>query len=307
MQRKLPPLNAVKTFEAAARLSSFSKAADELCVTHGAVSQQIKTLEEHFGCQLFTRIRGRVILNPAGSALLKVATEALNRLDEVSAQLVQAKQTEILTVNVTTCFASHWLLPRLKDFQLKHPQITLKISPSSSFATDLSAGVDVAIRWGASDIDGLTKEPLIDVDSFVACAPSLLRQDPKLDVPQDIVHHNLIHDDDGQAWSALLAELSVEGVDHNKGSFYADSGLALQAAVEGDGLIVAGNILAEQDLQAGRLVIPFDLFIAHRKSYYLYYSKHCGRLHKVEIFRRWLFGQIEDYKNQSFDYSQYMA
>ena len=307
MQRKLPPLNAVKTFEAAARLSSFSEAADELCVTHGAVSQQIRKLEEYFECQLFTRIRGRVILNPAGIALFAVVTDTLDRLDKVSTQIIQDSHREILTVNVTSCFASHWLLPRLKDFQLKYPQITLKISTSHSFADDLSAGVDIAIRWGGSDIDGLAKEHLIDIDSFAACAPSLLREDPKLKTPQDLVHHNLIHDDDGQAWSELLAKLRVQGEDHKKGSFYTDSGLALQAAVEGNGVIVAGSILAEQDLQSGRLVIPFNTFICHRKSYYLYYAKRRGGLHKVQVFKGWLFEQIEEYKNLSFDYSQYLA
>jgi len=306
MQRKLPPLNALKTFESAARLSSFSEAANELCVTHGAVSQQIRTLEDYFGRKLFTRVPGKVVVNPAGRTLLAVATESLDLIEEVAAQINQTNKVETLTVNVTTTFASHWLLPRLHDFHTKHPNITVRLSPTAIPPNDLGAEVDIAIRWEASDIDGVIMEPLFDVDSFVACAPSLLQGSLPLKQPQDLLAHNLIHDDDGQAWTALLQKLAVNGADLGKGSFYADSGLALQAAVEGGGVIVAGSVLAEQDLVAGRLVIPFNSIIPHRKSYYIFSPKRFSTLPKIESFRAWIQEQVVAYQNNLTDYRKYM-
>ncbi|MDA9877392.1 LysR substrate-binding domain-containing protein [bacterium] len=207
--RKLPPLNALRTFEAAARLTSFTEAASELCVTHGAVSQQIRTLEDYFGRPLFTRSHGKVFLNNAGTELLPVITDSLDRIEKISARLVPDRDTEILTVSITTSFASHWLIPRLPDFQQNHPNIHVRLAPSHSFPANLGDGVDVAIRWGITTINGIEMEKLIDVDTFAACSPSLISGGRPLRQPQDLLNHSLIHDDDGQAWQALLAEVGV--------------------------------------------------------------------------------------------------
>ena len=133
--RKLPPLNALRTFEAAARLSSFTGAAEELCVTHGAVSQQIRTLEGYFGRALFIRSHGKVFLNSAGSELLPVISDSLDRLEKITARLLPDRDTEILTVSSTISFASQWLIPRLPDFQKNHPDILVRLAPSRPFST----------------------------------------------------------------------------------------------------------------------------------------------------------------------------
>ena len=307
MPRKLPPLNALRTFEAAARLSSFTQAAEELCVTHGAVSQQIRALEDYFGQPLFDRMHGKVALNPAGLDLLPAIGSSLDRIASASAKLMIGDGPEILTVNVTTIFASHWLIARLRDFQQRHPEIEVHLAPSPSFPDNLGRGVDVAIRWGASNMPNTRVEKLIDVDTFIACAPSLISGKNSLQKPQDLLAHNLIHDDDGQAWQILLQELGVEGRKPIKDLFYADSGLALQEAVEGGGLIVAGSLLAARDLEAGRLVIPFDCFIPHRKDYHLYYPEQAVSQPKVELFCAWIHEQSANYRGNARDYSRFMV
>jgi LysR family glycine cleavage system transcriptional activator len=306
MPRKLPPLNALRTFEVAARLSSFSQAATELCVTHGAVSQQIRALEDYFGQPLFDRVHGKVVLNAAGTDLLPAIVSSLDGIESASARVAVDTGPEILTVNVTTIFASHWLISRLRDFQQRYPEIEVHLAPSPTFPDNLGRGVDVAIRWGATNMANTRVEKLIDVDTFVACAPSLINGPNPLRQPQDLLAHNLIHDDNGQAWQILLQELGVEGRKPGKELFYADSGLALQEAVEGGGLIVAGSLLAARDLEAGRLIIPFDCFIPHRKDYQLYYPEHAASQLKVQLFCSWIHQQASIYKDNAVDYRRFI-
>ncbi len=307
MSRKLPSLKALRTFEAAARLLSFTKAADELFVTHGAVSQQIKVLEQHFGQPLFVRSHGGVRLSAAGEELLPVIGECLDRLERVSSRLTLNRDAEILTVNLTATFASQWLIPRLADFQERHPEIAIRLSPTPSLPSRLGKEADVSIRWGGITVADVVTEKLISVDSFVACAPALLSGDNPLREPADLAQHSLIHDDNGQAWRALLEQLKVDAPMAGRGVFYADPGLALQVAVEGRGVIVAGSILAAKDLAAGRLVIPFNCIIPHRKSYHFYYPQQALAQRKVKLFRDWIQDQAASYQDNSADYSDYFA
>ncbi|MGB1403392.1 MAG: transcriptional regulator GcvA [Porticoccaceae bacterium] len=307
MSRKLPPLNALRAFEAAARLLSFTEAARELFVTHGAISQQIKTLEDYFGQPLFVRSHGKVSLNNAGLQLLPVIRESLDAIEQASSKVFQDPTTEVLTVNVTTSFASHWLLPRLGDFQQRFPDITVHLSPSRTFPSNLGNEVDVAIRWGVTKVVGVAMEKLFNVDTFVACAPALLQGDHPLLKPADLKHHVLIHDDEGQAWQTMLEALAVDDVNSSKGLFYADSGLSLQVAIEGKGAMVAGSILAANDLSAGRLVIPFNRIIPHRKDYNLYYTESSAASRKIQCFRSWLHQQALDYQHNPVDYADYVV
>ena len=307
MSRKLPSLKALRTFEAAARLLSFSRAADELFVTHGAVSQQIKLLEEYFGQPLFVRSNGRVSLTGAGEELLPVIGESLDRLESVSSHLRLNRDTEILTVNLTTTFAAHWLLPRLNDFQARHPEISVRLSPTPSLPTKLGKEADVSIRWGGVTVADVVTEQLISVDSFAACAPSLVNGEHPLREPADLANHNLIHDDNGEAWRTVLEQLNVADLSTGGGVYYADPGLALQVAVEGRGVIVAGSILAAKDLDAGRLVIPFNCIIPYRKSYHFYYPRQALAQRKVRLFRDWIQDQAASFQSIPADYSKYLV
>ena len=307
MSRKLPPLNALRAFESAARHKSFTNAADELFVTHSAVSQQIRILEDFFQLPLFSRAKGKVQLNAAGQKLLPVISEALDQIDTVSSHLLASSALETLTVSLTAAFAAQWLIPRLSDFEQAYPNIIVRLSPSGGFP-DLAAGqADIALRWGVTHHSGVEAEKLFDVDTFAACAPALLQGENPLRCPSDLVRHTLIHDDDGYAWQALLEKAGVNNLDHRKGLFYADSLLALQEAVKGNGVIAAGSILAAQDLAAGHLVIPFEPIIQHRNSYYLFCSKNAVKQERIRVFREWLFGQVSLYQQETINYGAYLV
>ncbi len=309
MKRKLPPLNTLRAFEAAARHLSFTRAAEELHVTHGAVSQAVKTLEGYYEQPLFVRSRGKVVLNSAGKKLLPVIASALDRIEKVGGQLNDVGD-EVLTIQLTAAFAAQWLIPRLSDFQQRHPKFTIRLSPSHTFPGFQNRESDVAIRYGAADMAGVATEKLFDVDTFAACAPSLLRGDNALREMTDLNHIMLIHDDDGEAWQAMFEQAGVESPDWGRGLYYADASLALQAAVEGEGVIVAGSILAARDLAAGRLVIPFNTFVRRRNAYYLHYpatEKFCpDEEGKVAAFRNWIQQQAELYLQEKQGLEAYL-
>ena len=307
MGRKLPPLNALKSFEAAARLSSFSAAAKELFVTHGAISQQVKLLEDYFQQPLFIRSNGKVYLCDAGKELLVTTTSALERIEKSSAKLVKNRDTATLTINLTATFASQWLIPRLVDFERQYPNIILRLSPSNYFSGNFDDQADIAIRWGGAKFSNLDMERLFYVDTFCACAPSLVNRSDGLNAPEDLARFTLIHDDQGDAWSAMLRQLGQDPLDQKNGLYYADAGLALQVAVEGRGVIAAGSILASQNLALGRLVLPFDHIIRRRNSYNIYYADSSRELPKVKVFRDWIFAQAREYQKENIDYSKFLS
>ena len=176
MRRPLPPLNALRSFEAAARHLSFTRAAEELHVTHGAISRQVKSLEEWFRQPLFTRTKGRIKLNAAGARLFKTVEKVLSEVEETSRQLLQQQSGEGLAINVTSAFAALWLMPRLSDFQARYPDLTISLSPSRKFNPQgFEEGLfDLAIRWDGAPMPGLGTDPLIAVDTFAACSPALV-------------------------------------------------------------------------------------------------------------------------------------
>ena len=306
MGRKLPPLNALKSFEAAARLSSFSAAAKELFVTHGAISQQVKLLEDYFQQPLFIRSHRKVRVTEAGADLLPIVSNALDRIEKGSARLVNNKDLQTLTINLTATFASQWLIPRLAGFEHEHPDIILRLSPSIYFSGEFDDQADIAIRWGGARYPSLQMERLFYVDTFCACAPSLIKGPKGLTTPEDLADFTLIHDDQGEAWNTMLGHLGQDPLDQKKGLYYADAGLALQVAVEGRGVIVAGSILAAQNLALGRLVLPFDDIIRRRNSYNLYYAESSRDLHKVKVFREWIFRQATVYQQENINYRNFL-
>lgn len=307
MNRKLPPLNALRAFEAAARHLSFTRAAEELHVTHGAVSQQIKRLEDYYQQLLFVRSSGKVSLNAAGQQLLPVISNALDRIERVGSRLRDEIDVEVLTIHLTAAFAGQWLIPRLSDFQQRHPGLTIRLSPSHTFSGFQHREPDVAICYGAAHFRGVVMEKLFDVDTFAACAPSLLQGEWPLQTAADLKRHMLIHDDDGEAWRALLEEAGVDNLEQGRGLYYADASLALQVAVEGEGVIVAGSILAARDLQAGRLVIPFNTFVRQHNAYYLYYQGRSRGEEKVQAFRAWIEEQALAYLQEKQDLEAYVV
>jgi len=310
VKRKLPPLNTLRAFEAAARHLSFTRAAEELHVTHGAVSQAVKHLESYYQQPLFVRAKGKVSLNSAGKTLLPVISDVLNRVERVGLRL-DIVGSEVLTIQLTAAFAAQWLIPRLSDFQQRHPELTIRLSPSHNFTGFQDREADVAIRYGDAGMPEVATEKLFDVDTFAACAPRLVEGGNGLKEMWDLKHTMLIHDDDGEAWQAYVEQAEIEIPDWGKGLYYADASLALQAAVEGEGVIVAGSILAARELAAGRLIIPFNTFIRRHNAYYLHFPEADESFveadGKVPLFCRWIHRQAKRYLLEKQNLEAYLV
>ena len=244
-RRRLPPLNALRAFEAAARHLSFTRAADELAVTQAAVSHQVKTLEEWLGLKLFQRENRTIYLTREGQTYLPAVRQALDTVAEATRRLLESDAQGPLTVSVLPSFAAKWLLPRLAAFRARHPEIDVRISSNDQpidFARD---DVDMAVRMGRGEWTGVTAIKFLEEDLFPVCAPALLAGAHPLNRPEDLRHHTLLHDDMRQDWRTWLMAAGGEGVDPQRGPGYTDSALVIQAAVEGQGVALGRSAPAE--------------------------------------------------------------
>jgi LysR family glycine cleavage system transcriptional activator len=300
MARRLPPLNAIRAFEAAARHLSFTKAAEELFVTQAAVSHQIKGLEENLGVQLFRRFNRRLMLTDAGQAYLPPLREAFDRIATATEQLCASEETGALKVSVLPSFAAKWLLPRLSCFRERHPEIDVLVSATGELANFDGDGVDIAIRYGWGNYQGLTVEHLMDDVVFPVCSPELLEQGPPLERPADLKHHTLLHDpttvNESKDWRSWLKAAGVTGVDASRGPGFTDTSLVLQAAIEGHGVALGRSALTGNDLEAGRLVQPFGPSIPSQFRYFVVCPPSGSERPKVRAFRDWLFEQAAEDK-----------
>ena len=292
-----PPLKAVRYFESAARHLSFSKAAEELNVTHSAISHQIKALEEWVGQPLFDRTGRALRLTDAGSQFLPPVRSAFQQLSDAAQDLRQLCHGGPLTVSVLPSLASKWLVPRLYDFRTKHPEIEVRISATDRLEQVGQGGIDIAIRYGRGRWPGVACEMLLPDDLFPVCSPLLLDGDPPLKEPRDLAHFNLISDSTWQQaqfdfWNQWLEHAGVTGLELRRGFSFNYSNLMLQAAVDGLGIALANTMLTGDDLRAGRLVKPFDLSVPLDTAYYVVYSKEALKRPKIRAFRDWLMDQI---------------
>jgi len=298
MVRSLPPLNTLRSFESAARLASFSRAADELHVTHGAVSRAIRQLEEHLGVKLFLRRTRQVVLTPAGALYSARVRDALERIAAASSALGRDDAKGELTVSTLDSFASKWLVPRLFRFRRAHPHIDIRLDTSENQANFETDGIDIAIRFGAGKYPGLSTTLLIEEDIFPVCRPHFLDGTHPLQKPSDLRHHTLIHDDYFITWAMWLKMAGVEDVDADRGPMFLSSDHAIQAAIQGDGIALARSALVEDDLLAGRLVKPFDLSLPGVWAYYAVCPLRSLERKKVQAFRNWL---LEECANAAKD------
>ena len=292
-RRRLPPLNALRAFEAAARHLNFSRAADELSVTPGAVSQQIQNLEDYVGAALFKRTPKGLLLTDAAQTALPALREAFDRLAEAASLLTAAVDGRRLTLTAPPSFAAKWLVPRLGAFEQGHPQVDVWLSAGIELV-DLSAGeVDVAIRYGSGRYPGLEVKRLLGETVIPVISPELLKDQP-LASPEDLKNHVLLHDgspdldDSCPDWSMWLAARGLRGVDGLRGPRFNQSSLVIEAAANGRGVALAKRTLAQADLDAGRLVAPLQIATAVDFAYYLVHPKAKGRLPQVKAFISWI-------------------
>ena len=292
MPRKLPPLTTLPSFEAAARLLSFSKAADELHVTHGAISRAIKNLEDQLGVQLFERGTRSVSLTAVGEPYARAVRDVLEQLATATAAATARYSSPTLSVSTSDGFAGRWLVPRLYRFHRAHGDIDVRVSTSGKLTNFLGDGIDVAIRYGGGSYPGLTSEFLTGEEVFPVCSPRLLEGAHPLRTPQDLKYHTLIHDSFPIGWAAWLASAGVEGVDPQGGIAFDSATFAMESAAQGEGVVLGRTMLVSADLAAGRLVRPFEHGLKSPSSFYVVYPPEAIRQAKVRAFRDWLLSEI---------------
>lgn len=297
MPHKLPSLNALRAFEAAARHMSFVRAAEELNVTPGAISQQVRQLEDSLGQLLFIRQNNALSMTFAGKALLPQVKEAFDTLSEVT-DLVRSKNFEnILKISAPPTFTTKWLRPRLVQFQCAHPDLEIRLTASKQLADFNKENLDLAIRYGSGIYENLVSEKIMTEDIFPVCSPSLRHKTMALRSIEDLANHTLIHsehsvhDDTAPNWNKWLRHVSpsaLEKINTQKGVFYTPASLAIDAAIAGEGIALAKGAWVQDDIAADRLVQPFDDIMQSEFAYYLVYP-HGTPSSRVALFRTWLF------------------
>jgi LysR family glycine cleavage system transcriptional activator len=290
----MPNLTQLRAFEAAARNLSVSKAADDLNVTHAAVSQQLRALEEWLGLSVLRRSGRSIVLTDAGQRYYAAVRDAFDLVERETVSLRRADVDRPLHVATTSAFASRWLVPRLPRFQARAPQIQLRLNPTSALTDFEREDVDLGIRHGEGNWPGLTADPLVGGRLVPLCSPSYLKNSPRLETPQDLADHFLIHDSEYAEWELWLRGAGADAVDARRGTIFSLTTLSYQAAVDGQGVILGLAQLVSDDLAAGRLVIPFEPPPENRKAaYYIIHRARIPLRAAAETFRQWLIDEAE--------------
>ncbi|HUP97694.1 MAG TPA: transcriptional regulator GcvA [Usitatibacter sp.] len=308
---RLPPLNALRAFEAAARHLSFKNAARELHVTAGAVSHQVKLLEDHLGVPLFRRLTRALELTSEAHALLPKVQEGLGALAQAVERVRAREDACALTVIAPPNFAARWLVPRLGGFTRTHPNLDLHIASrptmidgrGDSEVTPVHDARDNAplamVRFGDGHYPGAQVDEVFSAVYVPVCSPRLLQGPRPLRKPEDLRHHTLLHDDtvveEGArpSWGDWLASVGVRDIDASRGPHFSDASLAFEGALEGLGVALAMRPLVRTEIEAGRLVVPFDITAPASYSYYLVTPEGVGDTGPVSDFRKWLLAETE--------------
>ena len=291
MRPRLPPLNNLKAFEAAARHESFTRAAEELCVTQGAVSQQVKGLEDGLGIKLFNRERQRLVITEAGRDYLLVVRDALDRIAIGTERLLQRQNAGVLTVSTSPDFAAKWLVHRLGHFAEAHSGIDLRVSATLHHVDFAREEVDLAVRHGEGNWPGLDTVQLSAEQLFAVCSPKLLSGRRALGKPADILKFPLIHLDSRADWSRWLRAAGIDEGEATHGPVLNRASMVIDAAINGQGVALARTTLAAWDLINGRLVRPFPDTLPLGKTYWIICPKATSNLPKIVTFRDWLLAE----------------
>jgi len=308
MANRLPPLNALRAFEAAARHLSVKKAAVELNVTPAAVSHQIRMLEDYLGVQLFHRYNRALELTDAARASLPKLREGFDCLVQAVERLRSHVSGGVLTVSAAPSFAARWLMPRLHRFIAAHPEVDVRVSARMRrVSVDGKGDVaeratveawlddsDIAILYGRGNYPSLWVKKLLDLTITPICSPQLMKGDRPLKSPSDLSHYMLLHDDTGDLydnepfWDVWQREAGVNGGDSRRGPHFSHAVLAFEAAIDAVGVVATMPVLAAEDLAAGRLIAPFELRVPLASAYFLVCHESASTRPAVALFRDWL-------------------
>ena len=294
LRMKLPPLNALVMFEAAARHLNFTRTADELKVTQAAVSRQIQHLEDHLGAALFQRQARGLKLTREGLRLRSAVSIGLENIANTAVEIRQSRGEAEVTVSTSVTFASYWLMSRVAKFRAAQPQVELRLVASAPVADLASAGIDLAVRYGRGRWPGTTAEHLLDNEIFPVCAPAYLeaRKGPPLQEPADLTGETLLHlvefDRNWVTWSAWLKKFGVSEGPRRRGLEFDNYLVLIQAALDGQGIALGGGRLADDFLARGALVRPLDAKLGSDSAFYLIRPSDLPLNEAAKLFRDWI-------------------
>lgn len=291
MYKRLPPLNSLKAFECAARHLSFTKAADELFVTQAAVSHQIKLLEDFLGIPLFKRKNRALELTEQGSQYVVQVAEILHKLMEVTAQL-RAKQQPYLTISVPQTFGIHWLVPRLSKFNELYPDIEVRIKGVDQDEGLLNDDIDIAVYYGNGKWDHLQVEFLSKAPLLILASPKLLAKKP-INAAVDLKKNALIHIHTRDNWQKMAKHLQLSGLDIQHGPLFSHTFMGLQAAIHGQGIVLANAVLAEQEIQNGNLQVVLPTDLPDPKAFYVVNKPNQENNQLITAFRNWIMKEMK--------------
>lgn len=298
MARKLPPLNALRAFEAAARHLSFTRAADELFVTQAAISHQVKSLEEFLGLKLFKRLNRALMLTNEGQRYFPEVRDALDQLSHATEGLVKADNNGVLTVSMMPSFASLWLVPRLHKFSAQHPDIDVRISADDALVDFSRDDVDCAIRYGMGRWENVFVEKFLEEEIFPVCAPHYLDAHPSLKSIEALRTHKLIHDyalnSDAEkhlSWEYWLRHAGLTDVDFRRGPKFSHTYMVIQACMSGEGVALGRSALIQDELDSGRLVRLYDVSVKAEIAFYFVCAPQLVERPKIRAFRDWLLAE----------------
>jgi len=297
LSNRLPPLKALRAFEASARQLSFTRAAEELFVTQAAISHQIKALEDYLSIKLFMRKNRALLLTEEGQSYYMDIKDIFNALHEATERLYARGAKGAITVSSQASFAIQWLVPRLSAFNSLHPDIDVRIKAVEQAENSLTGDVDIAIYYGRGNwpnihADKLQTEYLIPVCSPLLQQDNLINGKPALLSIDDLAQHNLLHDTSRKSWKQWFKQVGVKGTNVNHGPIFSHSAMVLQAALHGQGVALAYSVLAKPDIDSGRLVCPFNDVIMSKNSYFIVCRESQKELGKIEAFRQWLLDMV---------------
>ncbi|MBL4719668.1 MAG: LysR family transcriptional regulator [Alphaproteobacteria bacterium] len=278
------PLNAVRAFESAARLLSYTKAAEELGVTQGAVSRQIATLERYLGRQLFRRVGRGIELTYTGAQFSQEARRALAGLESAVARIMRRPDSAVLTIGATND-ASRWLVRRLTEFQRAHRSVSVHLRVIDSTADMHGGGVDIAVLGEPAPSPSLSMVEILREDLVIVCGPDLTPPRKASALTGETLLHIVLYPN---AWADWFAAVGIQNADSQLGPLYDEPSLAIEAAIQGQGYAIAPKPAVEADLAAGRLISPYGGAVASGRSYYLVWPKAKDRLEKVRLFRSFM-------------------
>jgi LysR family glycine cleavage system transcriptional activator len=304
MARRLPPLNALKAFETAARHLSFTKAAEEMFVTQAAISHQIKALEDHLGLKLFMRKNLSLLLTEEGQGYFLDIKEIFLQLHETTEKLLARGAKGSLTVSLPPSFAIQWLVPRLSLFSELNPDIDVRIRAVDYEEGSLTDDVDVAIYYGRGSWRNLHADKLHTEYLVPVCSPMLLNRAKPLNEPADLRFHTLLHDGTREAWKAWFTSQGFKHFNVNQGPIFSHTAMVLQAAIHGQGVALAHNILARPDITSGRLIVPFNHVLQSKDAYYLVCRDNQIELGKIAAFRDWM-NKLVAQEQEAFNEQQF--